>query len=67
MDQTVTGPHTAVAWPGSNPATRQSGKGVILFKLTWENPRPGVEVASAEFESTLKNSGPFPVALTADP
>ena len=67
VEQDVTGPNARVAWRGSNPAARQSGKGVILFKLTWENPRPDFKIASVDFESAMQTSAPFLLALTADP
>ena len=68
VTQNVTDPRSKVAWRGSNPAAKASGKGLILFKLTWENPRPEVEVVSVDFESAMRQgSAPFLVALTAEP
>jgi hypothetical protein len=66
-DQDVTGPRSKVAWRGGNAASRAAGKGLILFELTWDNPRPEVEVLSVDFESAMRlGSAPFLVALTAE-
>jgi hypothetical protein len=65
--QDVTDPRSKVAWRGGNPASRVAGLGIILFKLTWENPRPDVEVSSVDFQSEMRQgSAPFLVALTAE-
>jgi WD40 repeat protein len=68
VKQNVTDPHSKVAWRGGNPASRGAGLGVILFELTWQNPRPDVEVLSVDFESAMRQgSAPFLLALTAEP
>jgi hypothetical protein len=54
----------SVAWTG-----RTTGvylRPVRLFKLAWENPEPGQEVASLDFESAGAESAPFLIAVTAD-
>jgi hypothetical protein len=67
VTENVTDPRSSVAWRGGNPASRASGKGLILFKLTWANPRPDVEVSGIDFESAMRQgSAPFLVALTAE-
>ena len=45
----------AVAWQGSNPASRQLGMDVRIYKFTWSNPLPDVEIKSIDFESTMEN------------
>ena len=61
-----------VAWSGSNEERRRKGRGTIqLYRTTWENPRPGVEVVGLDFvavESQWQyNVGePFLVAITVE-
>lgn len=40
--------------------------GVRLYKLTWTNPRPEVEIKSLDLESTMTQSAPFVVAITVE-
>ncbi len=61
------------AWSGSNPfletqAVRQSFgvRTVNLFKSTWKNPKPNVEVESIDFVSEVTNAAPFLVAVTVE-
>jgi hypothetical protein len=54
------------AWEGENPRSRQLGKKIRLFKTTWENPRPEVQVRAVDFTAACPGPCPFLVALTAD-
>jgi hypothetical protein len=56
----------AVAWQGSNPASRQLGMAVRIYKFTW-NPLPDVEIKSIDFESTMEKPAPFLLAITLEP
>lgn len=52
-----------VAWTGANrmyPVIR-------LFRTTWENPAPTIEITRIDFVSTLTRAAPFLVAITVDP
>ena len=40
---------------------------VRLFKHTWMNPLPDTEIVSIDYESTMADSAPFLIALTAEP
>jgi len=55
-----------VAWSGTNESSRQQGRTIRLFKSTWENPLPSVEVKSIDFVSTHEQAAPFLVAITAE-
>ena len=56
-----------IAWKGSNPAAIAGGRrGIRLFKRTWTNPSPEVEVASIDFVAEHNEVHPFLVALTAE-
>ncbi len=57
-------PEAAVAWRGANAASRRDGKSIRLFKLTWNNPSPDVEVVRVDFAA--EQGDPFLVALTAE-
>jgi hypothetical protein len=56
-----------IAWKGSNPGVVAAGmRGIRLFKRTWSNPSPEVEVASIDFVAEHNQAHPFLVALTAE-
>jgi hypothetical protein len=57
----------ALAWEGTNPASKGAGFRLRLFQMTWINPRPAVSIARIEFESFMESSAPFLLAITADP
>jgi hypothetical protein len=38
-----------------------------LYKSTWENPQPEVVIESFGFVSDMTRSGPFLLAVTAEP
>jgi hypothetical protein len=56
-----------VVWTGSNPAAKASNAKLRLYLNTWENPRPGVEVARIDYVSALAPAAPFLVAMTIEP
>lgn len=56
----------AIAWTGSNPRTDGTEWFLRLFKRTWDNPRPEVEVESLDFTSTVTRCAPFLIALTLE-
>jgi hypothetical protein len=53
---------------GTNPQAESGGdaESLRMFKCTWQNPWPDVEVTSIDFLSNDKGVGPFLVALTAE-
>ena len=56
-----------VAWTGTSSGAAKEGVNLRLYLTTWENPRPGAEVASIDFVSTGDTAAsPFCVALTAE-
>jgi WD40 repeat protein len=55
-----------VAWTGTNAAATASKTQVRLFKWTWKNPLPDLEIASIDFVSALNGCAPFLVAVTAE-
>lgn len=57
---------SVVAWTGQNAASRAQGRLIRLFCSTWTNPFPELEIESIDFVSSLVNSAPFLVAITAD-
>jgi hypothetical protein len=38
-----------------------------LFRTTWVNPHPAVELVMISYQSTLSPSGPFLLAVTIEP
>ena len=61
-------PGTERAWTGSNPFIRRvwPGESLILYKSTFDNPRPGVAITSMDYVSTMTLTAPFLVALTVE-
>jgi hypothetical protein len=55
-----------VVWTGDNEWAAANGATLQLFKWTWENPRPGVELISLDFVSAMASCAPFLIALTAE-
>lgn len=55
-----------VAWQGANPASRQLGMAVRIYKFTI-NPLPDVEIKSIDFESAMEKPAPFLLAITLQP
>ena len=47
--------------------TKPPGITLRLFRTTWTNPRPDLEIKTLDFISAMSKAGPFLVALTADP
>jgi len=54
-------PGDGVVWQGTNAAN----KPVQLFKQSWTNPHPDLEIKSLDFESKLTRVAPFLIAATA--
>jgi hypothetical protein len=58
--------NATVAWTGESFRTH-AGTKVTVFKATWKNPKPGVEVNSLDFISALTESSPILLAITVEP
>jgi hypothetical protein len=54
------------AWTGTNAMGIIKQRPIRLFKSTWENPRPNVEVKNIDYVSMISEAGPFLVAITAE-
>jgi hypothetical protein len=60
-----------VAWRGDNAASRRSSTtgetgGLRLYKRTWDNPVPDVEIESIDFVLNSGPAQPFLLAITAE-
>jgi len=64
----TTSPDTELAWAGSNPwiKKRDPDYSLRLYKSTFANPRPDLEIASIDYISTLADAAPFLVGLTVE-
>jgi len=51
-----------VAWTGTNAAPAR----IRLFKTTWENPLPGLEITTIDYVSKMTPAAPFLIALTVE-
>ena len=55
-----------VAWSGTNAGSIPSIRSVRLFKTTWTNIAPDVEIESVDYVSAMGNAAPFLVAITTE-
>jgi WD40 repeat protein/predicted Ser/Thr protein kinase len=65
QDEEASGDGTVV-WTGLSPAAKKAGKSLRLYKSTWANPKPTVQVKTIDFISMVSNSAPFILALTVE-
>jgi len=63
-----TAPGTERAWTGSNAYIRewQPELSLVLYKTTFDNPQPAVEISAVDFVSTETITCPFLVGLTVE-
>jgi len=55
-----------VVWTGRNPACRNLGATLKLYKSSWENPNPTVAIDRVDYRSQMTTSAPFLIAITAE-
>jgi len=58
--------HATRAWKSKSPVGMSVSHRLSLWKRTYENPRPGVEIASIDFVSAMRVAAPFLVAITVE-
>jgi hypothetical protein len=54
-----------IVWTGKNHAA-PDGPSLGLCKTTWVNPLPDVKIDHIDFQSAMKNSAPFLIAITIE-
>jgi hypothetical protein len=59
-------PNATVVWTGNTPRAASNGQTVQLFKRSYENPRPDVEITHLDFVSAMTFTAPFVVAITVE-
>jgi hypothetical protein len=59
-------PGMNIAWTGANPRSAQANWGIRLFRVTWDNPQPDVEIQTLDFVSSMAGANPFLVAITLE-
>ncbi len=64
----LSAPGSELAWAGGNPCLKEqeSESSLRLYKSTFDNPRPGVEIASIDYASAVTDAAPFLVGLTVE-
>jgi hypothetical protein len=64
----LSAPDSGLAWTGGNPSIKkqQPEWSLRLYKSTFDNPRPGVEITALDYVSTLTDAAPFLVGLTLE-
>ena len=55
-----------VAWKGDNERTRDLDYTIQLYKYTWINPSPDIEMETLDFISDGMESAPFLMAITVE-
>ena len=66
--RTVSSPDSELAWVGSNPWVKHSRAdySLRLYKSTFANPQPDLEISTIDYTSTMTQAAPFLVALTVE-
>jgi WD40 repeat protein/Tfp pilus assembly protein PilF len=64
-DKTPDTPQASVAWMGENGAPEPAQ--IRLYKCTWVNPRPEVQLQSIDYETTMTDCALFLIAATVEP
>ncbi len=59
-------PKASVVWTGNTPLAAANGQTIRLWKRTYENPRPDVEITHLDFVSAMAFPAPFLVAITVE-
>jgi len=52
----------SIAWTGENPA----GMNLRVYKTTWENPLPDVEIRAIDYVSKMTDASPFLIAISVE-
>ena len=67
-DRYTTSPDTELAWAGSNPGIKKEAPefSLRLYRSTFANPHPELEVSSIDYVSALSGAAPFLVGLTIE-
>jgi len=66
-NQPLTTQRSALIWVGTNSEVQRTGaRALRMFKSTWKNRLPQVEVVSIDFVRTMSDPEPFLVAITAE-
>ncbi len=53
-------------WTGENPRTKEIGFFLRVFKYSWKNPKPEIEITSIDLISKMVNSAPILLAITVE-
>lgn len=61
----IVGDELQVAWTGENHSS-PGGPELRLYQTRWENPLPEEEITSIDFISTMSDSAPFLIGITAE-
>lgn len=61
-------PQAELAWVGSNPLIKrvQPQYSLRLYKTTFDNPHPNVELSNIEYASTMTQAAPFMLGMTVE-
>jgi len=59
-------PNASVVWTGNTPAAARNGQTIRLWKRTYQNPRPDVEITHLDFVSAMAFAAPFVVAISVE-
>lgn len=55
-----------IAWKGQNQATKKVGSNILIFKYTWDNPLPDVNITAMDYASSLTTASPYLIAVTIE-
>ena len=55
-----------IAWKGQNVTTKKLGFDIMIFKYSWENPLPEIEITAIDFVSEMTAASPYLIAVTIE-
>jgi len=58
---------TVIAWQGESQLSRRYGMKLQAYHFRWDNPRPGISVATIDFHAASNTCHPCLLAITAEP
>jgi len=65
-EPTILGPTTRTVWREENAVGKSWGKEFRFYDFRWQNPHPESEIESIDCESSMTQSAPYLVAITAE-
>jgi hypothetical protein len=66
VDEPLAADNSALVWMGTGPQVQRDTKALRMFKTSWKNPLPDVEVLTIDLVSSVNDTAPFVVAISTE-